>query len=593
MSCNERKIRTLGHSVGSGTLAATSEENGRKASELSQSLQASDLVGSSRRPRRTRPPRPSPAEGLDRRMKRVYPKVRTGCDTCKQRKIKCDETRPECRNCIKSGRACLGYHPPQAKIFEPGMARSDSDLAYEAKATEYFKNETAIRLASYRPLRLSLDFWQNVVPGLAIDNAPIRHAMLTLSATQEEYESGTPDSLSTEWSMSLRQHTRAVRELWSGIAAASIPNEATLICCLMLTLYDIWHFGIPLSFTDVFGKFQHVFGGLKVCKFIKKTSPSKSPLPEMRTIDGAEMIPAFRHLADCASVMLDDVDDEQSRLLQEFSLGLNPVVPGQIAQADEAIDMMDTVLRQIAKFEPGVTGTDFDRIESHLTLILQTLQQSLSAAQQRNDHMAIADLRTLRVHHRAAIILLDGMSADSEVLYDKYRIDFAFIVAELEDLLREGSAIPHRRVCIGVIPPLFLTATKCRDSFIRGRALAALHVLPHHEHLWTSCTAQQIAQQTIWLEQGGGSARIRLQSIKFDSAQGQVELRYDSQEPRNRTLDTMTFSWESGAGIQPSQPAESFSMPRRMLQVCGYSAPILSSREIACHCSTTAHIASR
>ncbi|KAK2055509.1 hypothetical protein LY76DRAFT_187193 [Colletotrichum caudatum] len=40
------------------------------------------------------------------------PKVRTGCVTCKRRRIKCDEAKPSCQNCLKRRVACEGYHPP-------------------------------------------------------------------------------------------------------------------------------------------------------------------------------------------------------------------------------------------------------------------------------------------------------------------------------------------------------------------------------------------------------------------------------------------------------------------------------------------------
>lgn len=594
MSDEESIIETQRQGVEGQTLVVGGGASHRRGSEVSELSQTSDLAESRRRVRGRRASRASmssQAEGSNRKMKEVYPKVRTGCDTCKQRKIKCDETKPVCRNCTKSGRECLGYHPPQPKIFEPGisMPRSDSDMAHEARAMVSFKNETAIRLASYRPLQLSLDFWQNVVPALAVDNAPVRHAMLTLSATQEEYEGEVPDSLSTEWSKSLRQHTRAVRELWSGIAGASISNEATLVCCLLLTLYDIWHFGLPLSFTDIFGGFQHVFGGLNVCKFIKRTSPSKSPLPETTAINGTVMIPAFQHLADFAIVMLDDKEEEHLMLLREFALSLNPVIPGHFANADEAVDLLDRVLRQIAKIEPGAIATDLSDMEHHLSSILSTLQQSVSAAQARNDKVAAAGFRLLFVHHRAALILLNGTTTQSETLYDEHLADFEFIVGETEFLLREGPALPEKRVCIGIVPPLFLTATKCRDDSTRRRALAALHQSPHHEHLWTSCTAHQIAQQVIWLEEAGSGARVRLQSIKFDPAQSQVELKYDVQDGRNTSPDTSTFFWGRGSETATSEPPESFNMPRRMLGVAGYSAPILTLRQTACHCNPTGH----
>lgn len=53
-----------------------------------------------------------------RRSKR-FAKVRTGCLTCKQRRVKCDEAKPVCQRC-KTGRfQCAGYDPPKAWIFDP------------------------------------------------------------------------------------------------------------------------------------------------------------------------------------------------------------------------------------------------------------------------------------------------------------------------------------------------------------------------------------------------------------------------------------------------------------------------------------------
>ncbi|PYH82219.1 hypothetical protein BO82DRAFT_431774 [Aspergillus uvarum CBS 121591] len=36
-------------------------------------------------------------------------RFRTGCKTCKSRRIQCDETRPACNACVKQGRTCPGY----------------------------------------------------------------------------------------------------------------------------------------------------------------------------------------------------------------------------------------------------------------------------------------------------------------------------------------------------------------------------------------------------------------------------------------------------------------------------------------------------
>ncbi|EFR03756.1 hypothetical protein MGYG_06755 [Nannizzia gypsea CBS 118893] len=51
-------------------------------------------------------------ESAANRMKRdVKRRTKTGCLTCRKRRIKCDERHPVCRNCEKSKRDCLGYDP--------------------------------------------------------------------------------------------------------------------------------------------------------------------------------------------------------------------------------------------------------------------------------------------------------------------------------------------------------------------------------------------------------------------------------------------------------------------------------------------------
>ncbi|KAI1390968.1 uncharacterized protein F4822DRAFT_395003 [Hypoxylon trugodes] len=61
----------------------------------------------------------SAAQSRPRRVRTSKPKVKTGCNNCKQRRIKCDELRPSCTNCRRSKKECSGYPPPpRAKVFE-------------------------------------------------------------------------------------------------------------------------------------------------------------------------------------------------------------------------------------------------------------------------------------------------------------------------------------------------------------------------------------------------------------------------------------------------------------------------------------------
>ncbi|QGI78363.1 hypothetical protein CEK25_005092 [Fusarium fujikuroi] len=58
-------------------------------------------------------------EETNRNMRKIRKKTKTGCLTCRKRRIKCDEGRPTCNNCIKSERHCEGYN--QRIIFKDPM----------------------------------------------------------------------------------------------------------------------------------------------------------------------------------------------------------------------------------------------------------------------------------------------------------------------------------------------------------------------------------------------------------------------------------------------------------------------------------------
>ncbi|KIV88732.1 hypothetical protein PV10_08384 [Exophiala mesophila] len=46
-------------------------------------------------------------------------KVRTGCVTCRRRRVKCDESKPTCMRCRRGRHDCAGYNTPVAWIFDP------------------------------------------------------------------------------------------------------------------------------------------------------------------------------------------------------------------------------------------------------------------------------------------------------------------------------------------------------------------------------------------------------------------------------------------------------------------------------------------
>jgi hypothetical protein len=63
------------------------------------------------------------------------PKRSAGCFECRKRKVRCDETKPECNTCLRRGTTCPGYRPTQSFILHkfndqterPAIIREDEN----------------------------------------------------------------------------------------------------------------------------------------------------------------------------------------------------------------------------------------------------------------------------------------------------------------------------------------------------------------------------------------------------------------------------------------------------------------------------------
>ncbi|KAI9787624.1 MAG: hypothetical protein M1839_000155 [Geoglossum umbratile] len=78
-----------------------------------------------RRPR-GRPRKHPVAPASSSVQKTTKGRSKTGCITCRRRKKKCDETKPECLNCQKNAVVCEGY--PEKTFWQPGKQRSEEAL---------------------------------------------------------------------------------------------------------------------------------------------------------------------------------------------------------------------------------------------------------------------------------------------------------------------------------------------------------------------------------------------------------------------------------------------------------------------------------
>ncbi|KAL5622179.1 hypothetical protein BROUX41_006124 [Berkeleyomyces rouxiae] len=75
------------------------------------------------------------ASDQKKRKRNFSNRTKTGCLTCRRRKKKCDEQKPECSNCIKGGFLCAGYQPQRGPLWPKAETKAPATL--EPKESSY------------------------------------------------------------------------------------------------------------------------------------------------------------------------------------------------------------------------------------------------------------------------------------------------------------------------------------------------------------------------------------------------------------------------------------------------------------------------
>ncbi|KAF3934634.1 hypothetical protein ABW20_dc0102486 [Dactylellina cionopaga] len=138
-------------------------------------------------------PRKNPPNPPETKTKCPKGRSKTGCLTCRKRKKKCDEGKPECNNCIKNGYVCEGYSPKtywrsgrdsnhRLPAFQPTLPALiegvESDL--DRKLLNHFVVTVSTVFSQFGDEKNP--FKELLLP-LAIDNSGLMHSMLCLAAS--------------------------------------------------------------------------------------------------------------------------------------------------------------------------------------------------------------------------------------------------------------------------------------------------------------------------------------------------------------------------------------------------------------------------
>ncbi|KAF5667307.1 transcriptional regulatory [Fusarium heterosporum] len=168
--------------------------------------------------------------------KKHYNKVKTGCITCRIRRVKCDENKPSCRRCTSTGRRCDGYvltswAPGKPLPLQPSVGGSD----VESQAIYHFRTNIASLLAS----AFDRKFWTHDLLHKADVFVPVRHALAGLASAYQKSILLDIRSPSCDRFI-FRQYDKAMISLYTcfkdGKTLSKYQKSAALVANLLFTI---------------------------------------------------------------------------------------------------------------------------------------------------------------------------------------------------------------------------------------------------------------------------------------------------------------------------------------------------------------------
>ncbi|OIW27064.1 hypothetical protein CONLIGDRAFT_635274 [Coniochaeta ligniaria NRRL 30616] len=491
------------------------------------------------------------------RPKRVfYSKVRTGCLTCKIRKVKCDEAKPRCHRCVSTGRDCDGYRPPGTHARQssatPSTLASHSGLfasAAERRSFYYFQAHACKPLAGY----FNTSFWGLEIMLAAVHYEPIRHLVIALGAAYESFEDSPPETASprelglphrekaandSEHGMqfALQQCNQSIKQLAS--LSSQVPSRyksAEATCCVLTaSVLFIYLASVRGHMAEAI---QHIQSAVKVLRSFEQSqvadrnrlTPSKSPI---FPVPVSQLRTALTSMYGQLRVMKNDV------FLQEFQSGAEDILVSEVKPATVFLSVPEAhiyverlfhnthaFLQQTELNPPGGTDTEalgavvarhkelcraLDSSWNALDMLSSSLNSSLGATD-RERQTDSDGLVVLRLYHLllAVRLRIDVFRPDKrESAFDeleahlKEMLECCEILVENQTRQKETrSQQPSCSSGLGYVMPLHMIAARCRNPQLRRRALRLLLDGSRREGIWDSRLAGRIASQTLAIEE--------------------------------------------------------------------------------------------
>lgn len=441
---------------------------------------------------------------VGQRRRAKAPKVRTGCRTCKIRRVKCDEDRPACHRCTSTGRTCDGYAAVVAATPSPPVPLSPAQYSgQEWRSFQYFHEKTLKQLCTFFPD----DFWTSYVLKIANTETSIWHSLIALSSYHELFSTQRMPRRQAEDCFALNQYNSSIQHVLSMDRSSQSAHVQLASCILFICVETLRGQIVPVVRLATLG-----YRILQAEDALYATFRPPAP-------DASDR----RKLFALARNFLSQVVCQIYILINNLDPGINAIAaniiesghgPGprgyRFHTTTEAQSVLNSIRLHFDRYDEGAIETARANLAAW-TLAFDALRRGLpdhlvSPAERR----ALALLALRRLYFAAELSVNVVRGPVDPMLWDAHRPTFVEILALAEIAMArddddddDDGCQPRFHMNSGPVPVVYGLVQKCRDGELRARAIQLLASQSRQEGIWSSRMVLGTVMRVVAMEQQG------------------------------------------------------------------------------------------
>lgn len=420
------------------------------------------------------------------------------------RRVKCDETKPSCLRCVTTKRICEGYEaaPRNALTF-------DSMKDEERRAFLFFRSQTARRIFGHR----DVDDWLPILLQIGHRETPVKHVITAVASLHESIELGSQNWKHAQISaqmLALRHYMSATKAVQIESPDMSRRPDIILILCILFICFEQFRSGDAACVV-------HLKAGFKLLYWWRHRTTTYSSLqeysrPTLNFINN-QITPILQRLRVQFSLCMDS-----RHALKDIGVPLclpYPALPASYISLNHARQDFDQVMNYIfSSSERGVMTVDHNELPRRgPSAVLRLWKTALDASEfAESSTLQEYTIKLLNLYYHVSIIIAETCYSGSEMTFDHYTDHFQIAVELCESITTFNSWGKELQdfgllfsFDLGITPPMFFVASRCRHPEIRRRAVKMM------------LESQSNSYRGAWRDRYSGLCAQRMMEIEEES----------------------------------------------------------------------------